>query len=228
MRVLVLTLGLAFVTPIAEAAYLYRVMMVRAAPGELAQLIDLFKETMPVLPPDERPFWMRHSQGDQWDRLLVYPVKSFTEFYSAERIERRARAVTDAGMSQDDIDRRFHALFAWHEDVFVEGPPLNEVRRALTAPGFSMSRYSERFLESWRSFFGRGIWRTSISRSWADCRTSPCCIGKERLGMSSLSASIEISSTTRIVRICPQKTKRRRPRLPASRPRIESALIYAA
>jgi hypothetical protein len=136
MRILFLALVVALLAPLAEAADLYRIMMVRAAPGELIQLIDLFKETMPAIPSDERPFWMRHSQGDQWDLLLVYPVESFTEFYSAERVARRAEAVEDAGMSQDDIDRRFHALFAWHEDIFVEGPPLNVVKEAFDGAGY--------------------------------------------------------------------------------------------
>ncbi len=90
---------------------------------------------MPAIPPDERPFWMRHSQGDQWDLLLLYPVGSFTDFYSAERVVRRAKAVKDAGMSQD-VDRRFHALFAWHEDIFVDGPPLSAVKQAFDGAGF--------------------------------------------------------------------------------------------
>jgi hypothetical protein len=111
-------------------------MMVRAAPGGLLELIELFKETMPATPTDERPFWMRHSQGDQWDLLLVYPVESFSSFYSPERIASREQAVKDAGMSQPDIDRRFHALFAWHEDIFVEGPPLVVVKKAFDGAGY--------------------------------------------------------------------------------------------
>lgn len=124
MRSVVLTLVLVFIASLAEAAYLYRIMMVRAAPGGLTELIDLFKETMPAIPPDERPFWMRHSQGDQWDLLLVYPVESFTKFYyaesadlSAEDQEAAAKAADFEGA--DRIGAYLRSLMAEHHDTLA-------------------------------------------------------------------------------------------------------------
>jgi hypothetical protein len=66
-----LILSCAAVTPAkaAEPSYLYKTTFVRAAPGKLLELIDLYKSRMDVYDAsgDERPFWWRHTQGDQWD-----------------------------------------------------------------------------------------------------------------------------------------------------------------
>ena len=52
-----------------EGDYLYKTLMVRAAPGELLPLIDMLQERLAVYAEfsDAGPFWMRHTQGDQWD-----------------------------------------------------------------------------------------------------------------------------------------------------------------
>ncbi len=86
--------------------YLYRTLLVRAAPGDLLEVIDLYKARMPVQDAagDARPFIMRHSQGDQWDLLLLFPMGSFSEYYSAERVDRRSLA---ADSSQDHPSTSF-------------------------------------------------------------------------------------------------------------------------
>ncbi len=59
-----------------EPAYLYKTTFVRAAPGKLLDLIALYKSWMVVADAsgDERPFWWRHTQGDQWDLMLLFPM----------------------------------------------------------------------------------------------------------------------------------------------------------
>ena len=59
-----------------EQTYLYRATFIRAAPGGLLDLIDLFKDQMPVYEAsgDKSPFWWRHTQGDQWDLMMLYPM----------------------------------------------------------------------------------------------------------------------------------------------------------
>ena len=42
---------------------------------------------------DELPIVVRHSQGDRWDLLVIYPMgKGFADFYSAERAAKREAA----------------------------------------------------------------------------------------------------------------------------------------
>jgi len=74
--------------------YLYKTTFVRAAPGKLLDLIALYKSRMAVADAagDERPFWWRHTQGDQWDLMLLYPMGSYAEFYAPDRIARRKKA----------------------------------------------------------------------------------------------------------------------------------------
>ncbi len=110
--------------------YLYKAMFVRAAPGKLLELIALYKERMPV------PFWIRHSQGDQWDLMFLFPMESWSAYYGSERIARRNRAAAQARLPQADFARRFYELTAWHEEVFVDGPPLEDVRKKFEGAGF--------------------------------------------------------------------------------------------
>lgn len=120
--------------PAPADGYLYRATLVQAAPGKLLEVVDLYKAGWPGLKDsgDEPPIAMRHSQGDRWDLLLLFPMGSWGEFYGAGRIEprRKARDAASAALAKlaDDV--------AWQEDVFVWGPPLVEVRAALGKAGF--------------------------------------------------------------------------------------------
>lgn len=120
------------------AVNLYKVKLIRAAPGELINLIDFYRSYFKAVESagDPRPFWMRHSQGDQWDLLILMPLDSFTAYYSRSRAEARTEAVVRAGLGEDDGVRRWRQLVAWHADLLVEGPPLQETRRAFQKAGF--------------------------------------------------------------------------------------------
>lgn len=109
---------------------LYRFVLIQAAPGKLLDLIDLYKRRLPVMAAggDEVPLIVRHSQGDRWDLAVIYPSGSFTSYYSAERVARREAAAKASGVTNEAFARQFYDLVGWHEDVFVEGPPLAEVR----------------------------------------------------------------------------------------------------
>lgn len=118
--------------------YLYRAMFVRAAPGRLLELIALYKDRMPVYDAsgDARPFWMRHSQGDQWDLMFLFPLEGWQTYFSPARIARRSEATAKSRLPQPEFVRRFYELTAWHEDVFVEGPSLETVRKSWEGSGF--------------------------------------------------------------------------------------------
>ena len=76
-----------------EGDYLYKVSTVRAATGSLSDLLDWigtvnasdYYEDSGV----HQPFVMRHSQGDQWDLMIITPMQSWSVFYSEEAVKQR-------------------------------------------------------------------------------------------------------------------------------------------
>jgi hypothetical protein len=110
---------------------LYKVTLVQAAPGKLPELIDLYKQRAAALQQggEEGPLWMRHSQGDHWDLMILYPMGSYPEYYEAERIKKRAQA-------EQATAEKFKEDIAWQEDLFVYGPQLADLRKAFAAGGF--------------------------------------------------------------------------------------------
>jgi hypothetical protein len=123
--VLVTLILLCLVAPAQDQPYLYRASMVQAAPGKLIELIDRYKSHAG----QESPLWMRHSQGDRWDLLILTPMGSYADYYRADAIAVRQKQ--DAGW-----EARRKALVAWEEDVFVYGPPVASLRKAFGESGF--------------------------------------------------------------------------------------------
>jgi hypothetical protein len=103
-----------------ENQNLYKATLVQAAPGKLLELIHLYQSS--TQPRSGNLLWMRHSQGDHWDLLILYPLASSkTEAASSWAMEREARK---------------EGLIAWQEDTFVHGPPPDEVKKRFGAAGF--------------------------------------------------------------------------------------------
>jgi hypothetical protein len=148
--------------PSSAPTYLYKTTFVRAAPGKLLDLIALYKSRMAVeeAAGDERPFWWRHTQGDQWDLMLLFPMESYSEYYAKERGSRRKNAAEAAPLPPAEFRRRLDACSAWREDVFVLGPPVETVKKAFEAtayyhieicvalPGKQEELYREREMEN--------------------------------------------------------------------------------
>lgn len=115
--------------------YLYRVTTLRAAPGGLSDLIDLLirqeEAGYYVLTRDEPPVIMRHSQGDQWDLLLLYPLESYEDYFDDDRIDRRE----DNREFARTFEERFNSLVAFKEDLFAFGPDIEILRAAFNANG---------------------------------------------------------------------------------------------
>jgi len=136
---LMLALGLLLAPQSASPApnggtYLYRAALIQAAPGKLLEVVDLWKAGWPGTKGggDEPPIAMRHSQGDRWDLLLLFPMGSLETYFSPDRIRARQKASDAAAADRD----RLAGDVAWQEDVFVLGPPVEEVRRRLADAGF--------------------------------------------------------------------------------------------
>ncbi len=138
MRVFLCAIAFASVTAAADAATLYRAMLVRAAPGRLLDIIAIYKERVPVFEAagDEPPLWLRHFQGDQWDLMLLFPMGSFTEYFDKERVARRASAAQQQGLpAPNDFRQMVRERMAWHEEVFVEGPSVEDLKKAFEGSG---------------------------------------------------------------------------------------------
>ena len=113
-----LLLCLSLAQPPAEA---YRALFLRAAPGRLMELVDLVKARRDSAPATSRPVLLRHSQGDQWDLVLLQPVGSLTRYFA-----------TDHSAPDPLWDR----LVAWQEELFVSGPPASEFRAGADHAGY--------------------------------------------------------------------------------------------
>ncbi len=122
----------------ADTSYLYRAHFVRAAPGQLLELIDAYQDRMSVFDAagEPAPFVMRHAQGDQWDLQVMYPMGSFNDYYSAERTSRREAAATESGTSEEGYQRLLSSLVSWQEDLYVLGPALETMTEIMNAGGY--------------------------------------------------------------------------------------------
>jgi hypothetical protein len=120
-------------SPAAENAYLYRVNLVQAAPGKLVELIDLYKARAAEMKEagDEAPLWMRHSQGDHWDLMILFPMGNYADYYQPERIAKRTRADQTA-----KLEEKIRENIAWQEDLFAYGPALANVRKVFAGGAF--------------------------------------------------------------------------------------------
>ena len=117
----------------AETPYLYKVSLVQAAPGKLLEIIDLYKARAAEMKQagDEAPLWMRHSQGDHWDLMILFPFGSYSEYYQTDRMSKRKQAE-----QASKLDDKLKEDIAWQEDLFVYGPALDNLRKAFANGGF--------------------------------------------------------------------------------------------
>ena len=122
----------------ADTSYLYRTLLVRAGPGGLLDVIELFRDRAPVYEAsgDGAPFIMRHSQGDHWDLLLLFPMGSFTDYYSTDRTARRQAAAARSGISDAEFQRRLGEHVAWREELYVWGPAWEAVSAKLDSGAY--------------------------------------------------------------------------------------------
>ncbi len=121
-----------------QAQYLYRTVMLRAAPGRLTDVIEALRARMPVWQrtAPAGPFWMRHSQGDQWDLLLLFPMgRGFDEYWSEAARRARRQAALEAGESDLEFELRLLPDVAWREELFVWGPPPEQVAARFDGAG---------------------------------------------------------------------------------------------
>ncbi len=92
---------------------LFRMTLLRAAPGRVLDLVQDVRARVASLPPDVgRPLLLRHSQGDHWDLFVLIPADA-----AAQRLDTRPLAAA--------------SLVAWQQDELVRGPDV------WSLPGFA-------------------------------------------------------------------------------------------
>jgi hypothetical protein len=138
--VAILALSIALVsTAIAQELdgnYLYKVSTVRAATGELSGLLGWFEELRESDYHDNAgspfPLIMRHSQGDQWDLMIITPMESWTWYHSEPVSEKRETAAA----AHRELLAREESMVAFTEDHFAYGPPFSAVSAAYAENSF--------------------------------------------------------------------------------------------
>jgi hypothetical protein len=138
MHTLLLAAALTLPAAHADTSYLYRTLLVRAGPGSLLDVIEMFKSRAQVCEAsgDGAPFMMRHSQGDHWDLLLLFPMGSFSDYYSGDRVTRRQQAALQSGISEDEFLHELGRHVAWREELYVLGPSWDVVRAKLDSGSY--------------------------------------------------------------------------------------------
>ena len=118
-----ITLGLIFFlgAQAVNAQTLYKVSLYRAAPGELLALIDNLKVRVKEYQNNggNKPYIVRHSQGDQWDLMVYEHIDNYQAYFGAHE---NLTAVFTPHFGDD-----FYKLVSFHETIYSYGPEYNLV-----------------------------------------------------------------------------------------------------
>jgi len=101
---------------VSEAQTLYKVTLYRAAPGNLLDLIENLQIRSGIYVDNggDKPYIIRHSQGDQWD-LMVYEHIANYKVYFTEHEKLNNIFTPSHG---DD----FYKQVSFHETIYADGP----------------------------------------------------------------------------------------------------------
>jgi hypothetical protein len=137
---IILTIASSLALPLAaqaptEGHDLYNVTMLRAAPGHYPELIEALRISFEYHADagDGAPFFMRHSQGDQWDFMLIYPMGGLASYHHPDRI--RARQEVWGTEPAIALNARIASLTAWQEEWFARSIPLEAMTRRFEGMG---------------------------------------------------------------------------------------------
>ena len=99
---------------------LYKVSLLRAKPGALLELIELIKKDIANYEAivEEKPYLLRHSQGDHWDLMMIHPVSSLDKYFGKSSMKKRQASETIEKSYGDP----FFDLISFQEEAIVKGP----------------------------------------------------------------------------------------------------------
>ncbi|MTI22344.1 hypothetical protein E1176_15030 [Fulvivirga sp. RKSG066] len=112
----------------AQQDQLYKTVIVRATPGGLPSLIDKLKSDLGKIVENggEQGYLLRHSQGDQWDLMLIVPIATYNEYFNGKSAEILERTYGSG----------YYDLIARQEEAFVSGPSLEEFKAVFEPHSF--------------------------------------------------------------------------------------------
>ena len=117
-------------TGIIKAQSLYKVSLVRAAPGDLLELIGIFQKKAIDLESSTgfKPYILRHSQGDSWDLMIVQYVQDYSHYFTSD-------LTTDSqfipAFSEESTE-----LISFHEEMFFNGPDYQSFKTKFENNGY--------------------------------------------------------------------------------------------
>lgn len=99
---------------------LYKVSLLRAKPGSLLELIDVIKEDIDNYESSlsDKPYLLRHSQGDHWDLMVIHPIENLSAYFSQSEIDKRRNSKT----IEQPYGDTFFDLVSHQEEAIVVGP----------------------------------------------------------------------------------------------------------
>jgi hypothetical protein len=116
-----------------EGQYLYRVDLLRATPGRLEELMNEIKTFQKGV--THWPYMMRHSQGDQWDLMLLWPLENYQNLHAeglytklnhlyqgVEGMLSFQQATYMYGPQQTQLEKRYQNNKLYHIEMFVALP----------------------------------------------------------------------------------------------------------
>ena len=108
---------------------MYKVSLFRAAPGELIALVDNMKERVKDYEQKkgDKPFIVRHSQGDQWDLMVYEHMDNYQSYYANSELN---------NVFTPPFGNSFYNLVSFHETIFSEGPAFSVVSKLFEKNNF--------------------------------------------------------------------------------------------
>ena len=122
MKKLLVLLVISYASSLHGQDQLYKVSLLRANPGSLLALIDSIKSDVSNYDQylQNKPYLLRHSQGDQWDLMLIYPIESMDTYFNTSSRNKRSESNTlEPKYGTDYFD-----LVSFQEEAIVSGPEV--------------------------------------------------------------------------------------------------------
>ena len=108
---------------------LYKVSLLRAKPGSLLELIDVLKKDMELYENNQKakPYLLRHSQGDQWDLMLIFPIPSLDVYFSMNQ----SASTMNRNWLEKPYGDPFYDLVSFQEEAVVKGTEADAFAKSL-------------------------------------------------------------------------------------------------
>lgn len=123
MKQLIATFLFIFSFQLSAQDQLYKVSLLRAKPGELLNLIEMINQDISNFEDylENKPYLLRHSQGDHWDLMLIYPIDDLESYFSSAQADERETSKT----MEKSYGADFFNLVSFQEEAIMKGPAIN-------------------------------------------------------------------------------------------------------